>query len=50
METPIRDDKVLSWATDLDDQTIFSSTTGGVYSTQTTSGVQHVRVGVNMHF
>lgn len=36
--------------TDLDDQSIYSSTTGGVYSTQTTNGVQQVRVGVNMHF
>lgn len=36
--------------TDLDDQTIFSSTTGGVYSTRTTNSVQQVRFGLNVHF
>jgi len=36
--------------TDLDDQTIFRSTVGGVYSTSTTNAVQQVRVGVNVHF
>lgn len=36
--------------TDLDDQTLFRSTVGGVYSTQATNGVQQVRVGLNMHF
>lgn len=36
--------------TDLEDQTIYSSTVGGVYSTQSSNGVQQVRVGLNMHF
>jgi opacity protein-like surface antigen len=36
--------------TDLGDQTIFSSTVGGIYSTQTSNAVQQVRVGLNMHF